>query len=394
MPLIINAEIRDVGLILKKKIKHASHIRSTSNSVIVCVKLNTGEIGYGEGVPREYVTGETIGSAMEAIRSWDLAQIAGSPKSFCDLVQKLAAWTPAAPANDPRMIGVNAARCAAEIAILDAYARHFEAPIGDAISCAPFASQVQHGPPLPVRYSGAITAETDWKERISATKMRIWGFKQVKIKVGVPGQDDVARLHRIRRRLGRNCEIRLDANEAWTPEEFVQNANLLSFSQPSAYEQPVAHESIEKLALSEFHVPYPVILDESLCGMADADNAIAKGFGEIFNIRLSKCGGLLPSLRLIARASQAGKRYGLGCHPGESPILSAAGRAFACRVRNLAFLEGSYDRHVLADHFASHDITFGYGGKASPIERPGLGIAINHQKLDALTLHKSVVNYD
>ena len=224
--------------------------------------------------------------------------------------------------------------------------------------------------------------------------MRIWGFRQVKIKVGVPDQDDVARLHRICRRLGKNCDIRLDANEAWSPDEFTRQAQLLAFSNPSAFEQPVAHEEIEKLALAEFHVPYPVILDESLCGMIDAENAINKGFGDIFNIRLSKCGGILPSLKLVARATQSGKRYGLGCHPCESPILSAAGRAFASRVRNLAFLEGSYDRHVLAEHFASPDITFGYGGKAKPIERPGLGITIDLDKLDALTLKKTSIKYD
>lgn len=392
--IILNAEIRDVGLKLKKKIKHASHNRSTSNSVVVSVELDSGEFGYGEGVPREYVTGETIESAMADISSWNLAEIAGEPASFTELVHRLALWSPKTPESDARKIGSNAARCAAELAILDAYAKLFDLPIGEAVACAPFASQVQHGPPLPVRYSGAITAETVWKEKVSALKMRIWGFRQVKIKVGVPGQDDVSRLQRICRRLGKNCDIRLDANEAWSPDEFTRQAQMLAFSNPSAFEQPVAHEQIEKLALAEFHVPYPVILDESLCGMIDAENAIYKGFGDIFNIRLSKCGGMLPSLKLVACATQAGKRYGLGCHPGESPILSAAGRAFASRVRNLAFLEGSYDRHVLSEHFSSPDITFGYGGKAKPIERPGLGITIDLDKLDALTLKKTSIKYD
>ncbi|MFM1801868.1 MAG: hypothetical protein RJA81_1220 [Planctomycetota bacterium] len=394
MTEIIRCEIHHVALRLKKKIKHASHDRATSDSVIVSVRLATGEVGYGEGVPREYVTGETVESAMSAIESWNLAKIAGKPASYAEIVQRLSKWEPEAIVPDSRKINVNAARCAVEIAILDAYARHFGLPLGETIRLADSASQIQQGPALPVRYSGAITAETSWKEKVSAVKMRVWGFRQVKIKVGVTGQDDVARLSRIRRRLGKNCDIRLDANEAWSPDEFVRMANLLAFSNPSTFEQPVAHEVIEDLAKPEYHVPFPVILDESLCGMLDAERSIHRGFGEIFNIRLSKCGGILPSLKLIAKATQSGKRYGLGCHPGESPILSAAGRAFASHVRNLVFLEGSYDRHVLAEHFATPDITFGYGGKAKPIDRPGLGITIHTGKLEEMTLKKTVQTYD
>ena len=45
--------------------------------------------------------------------------------------------------------------------------------------------------------------------------MRIYGFRQVKVKVGVPGQDDPARLGRFRRIMGKSMDLRLDANEAW-----------------------------------------------------------------------------------------------------------------------------------------------------------------------------------
>lgn len=393
MPRITKVEVRHVRLVLKKKIKHASHDRASSDSIIVVVHLDSGHTGYGEGVPREYVTGETIESALACVKSWNLAEIAGTPGTYKELVERLDSWSPPTPPGDARRIQANAARCAAEIAMLDAFARHFGVPISETARLSPVAGQLNQGPPEQVRYSGAITAETPFKEKISATKMRLWGFRQVKVKVGVAGQDDEARLRRIRRRLGRKCDLRLDANEAWMPEEFCAWAGRLAFATPSAYEQPVPHEQISQLADRKYHAPFPVILDESLCGQIDAENSISQGFGEIFNIRLSKCGGLLPSLRLVALATQNSKKYGLGCHPGESPILSAAGRAFASCVRNLVFLEGSYDRHVLREHFASPDITFGYGGKAKPLSGTGLGIEIDRAKLDAMTLSTEVFTY-
>ena len=393
MARICKVEIRHVRLTLKKRVKHASHERAASDNLVVVVHLDNGCIGFGEGVPREYVTGESIESTFERLRNWDLNAIAGAPKSYEDLVIRLYEWAPEPVANDPRGIRSNAARCAAEIAMLDAFARSFGKPIGHAIDTIPIIDRLPHGEAIAVRYSGAVTADTPWKERISATKMRIWGFRQVKVKVGVPGQDDVARLRRIRRRLGQSCDIRLDANEAWSPDEFREWADRLKFAKPSAYEQPVPHERIAELAHPDYSTGFPVILDESLCGPTDAEAAIAGGFGEIFNVRLSKCGGLLPSLRLAAKAVQSGRRFGLGCHPGESPILSAAGRAFATRLRGLAFLEGSFDRHILREPFGTPDITFGYGGKAQPLTGPGLGIDIDLEKLDAVTLTREVVEH-
>jgi L-alanine-DL-glutamate epimerase-like enolase superfamily enzyme len=62
--------IRDIAVIharipLKKRIRHASHERSENDTVLVRCRLADGTTGWGEGLPREYVTGETIGTAFE-----------------------------------------------------------------------------------------------------------------------------------------------------------------------------------------------------------------------------------------------------------------------------------------------------------------------------------------
>ena len=76
-------------------------------------------------------------------------------------------------------------------------------------------------------------------------------------------------------------------------------------------------------------------------------------------------------------AHSAGVGYQLGCHPGESGILSAAGRHWACNVANNRYLEGSYDRHQFGQRLTNEDMTFGYGGRAPAIDRPGLGVTMN-----------------
>ena len=74
------------------------------------------------------------------------------------------------------------------------------------------------------------------------------------------------------------------------------------------------------------------MLDESLCGFPDAQAALARRTADLLNVRLSKCGGILPSLRIIGLAQRSGLGVQLGCHPGETALLSAAGRHVAGRT--------------------------------------------------------------
>ena len=169
--------------------------------------------------------------------------------------------------------------------------------------------------------------------------MWIYGFAQVKVKVGVPGQDDPARLGRIRRVIGGRMDLRIDANEAWSAAEVVDRVAPLRQFRPTALEQPVPHAEVDALAGLRREIGVPIMLDESLCGYPDAVRAVELGTADVLNVRLSKCGGILPSLRIMALARREGLDVQLGCHPGETGILSAAGRQVACRVRAIRYLE-------------------------------------------------------
>ncbi len=58
-----------VRIPLRKAIKHASHTRTETDNVIVRCTLDDGTVGYGEGVPRDYVTGETADkSALDLLK--------------------------------------------------------------------------------------------------------------------------------------------------------------------------------------------------------------------------------------------------------------------------------------------------------------------------------------
>jgi muconate cycloisomerase len=377
-----------VRIPLKKPIQHASHTRNETDNIVVRVTLDDGTEGFGEGVPREYVTGETIDSALALLLSSDLRSQLDDCRDFSWAIDMAERLSLAPIPGDERGCMGNGARCAIELALLDAYGKHFGEPLSAAtMRVAPDLYQ----PRERVQYSGAITSAKGWKARFSAWKMWIYGFAHLKVKVGIEGQDDVDRVGAIRRRVGAKVDLRVDANEAWTPENVRGKILELKPFGVSSIEQPVPHEQVASLREVRKDVGVPIMHDESLCGMFDAEHAIEGGTCDLFNIRLSKCGGFLASLKLAQFAKKHGLGYQLGCQVGETAILSAAGRHFAASVKDIRCVEGSYDKHLVCEALGTKDITFGWGGWAPALQGPGLGITIDPAALERVAVRKEVL---
>ena len=186
--------------------------------------------------------------------------------------------------------------------------------------------------------------------------------------------------------MGSSVDLRLDSNEAWHCEELEHRLTPLLPFRPSCLEQPVPHAETPGLATVRPRLTVPIMLDESLCCRADAERAIAGGWCDAFNIRLSKCGGLARSLELVQLARQSGMFCQLGCQVGETGILSAAGRHFACHVPDLRYVEGSFDRFLVRDSLVDPDITFRYAGRGPRLMEPGLGVTVNECRVRELSV--------
>jgi muconate cycloisomerase len=373
-----------VRLRLRKPFKHASFVRTESDNLIVRCRLVDGTVGWGEGVPRTYVTGESPAGAMQQIANSDLAsQFSADCDDWPDVIELCERYRPAVDEDDPRGCLANSHRCAIELSILDAFGQLFETPLRELTGLfSPAAPVFQINER--VQYSSAISSGGFRKELLSSLAMRIYGFQHCKVKVAMQPNHDATRLRRIRRWVGRKMDLRVDANEAWSTDEVTRRIQDLEPMGISCVEQPVRHDDVDVLAEVRTNIHTPIMLDESLTSLADAQQAIKKGTCDLFNIRLSKCGGLLNSLRLAATAHAAGLGYQLGCHPGESGILSAAGRHFATSVADIRYREGSADRHMIRDFITHQSLTFGRGGWAPAIDAPGLGITIDEATLAPL----------
>src|SRR5262249_29972053 len=188
-----------VRIPLKRPIRHASHSREDTDNLIVRARLEDGTEGVGEGVPRDYVTGETIDSAIAVLRDTRLGDQLADCGSFADAVG-MAERLRLEVAGDERQCQANAARCALELAILDAYGKHFQTPISQTTRIL---TPALYEPRAWVRYSGVIASANGPKAHLAAWRIRLWRFPDLKVKIGMSGHDDLWRLRTIRKIVGR-----------------------------------------------------------------------------------------------------------------------------------------------------------------------------------------------
>jgi muconate cycloisomerase len=376
-----------VRLPFKQSFKHASAERAASENILIRCELADGTVGWGEGVPRSYVTGETPAGCLVQLAATSVAeQLSRDCQDWPAVIALVQAFQPTKDREDPRGCYGNALRCAVEFSILDAFGRLFGEPVSNVARHDAAAKKVLAAESSDVvEYSAVIDSG---KERLARKALirRLYGFRHCKVKVGAPGDNDVARLRTIRRWIGPRADIRIDANEAWHADDLRTRLAALAPFNLSCVEQPLPHAEVNALAELRPLLPLPVMLDESLTGEIDARHAITHRTCDLFNLRLSKCGGFLACLRLAALARAAGIGFQLGCHPGESGILSAAGRHWATVVDGIRYLEGSYDRHLFRSLLTKEDPTFGFRGRAPALAGPGLGVTVIPAAVENVTV--------
>ena len=187
-------------------IKHNLATHEGSDNIVLGVTTAAGITGFGEGIPRVFVTGEVLSDSLSFLREVlapaILARDFPSPQA---LIQALANLYQHAQAQRHP-----AAFCALETALLDAAGQTWNMPVAELI-----------GPKLrtTLEYSAVIPMLSPEKMRQLFQLVKGIGMRFIKLKVGT--DSDLETLRMARDELGDEVDIRVDANSAWTPSEAI-----------------------------------------------------------------------------------------------------------------------------------------------------------------------------
>lgn len=368
---------------LRWSIGHATARRRSSENVFAVMELADGTVGFGEGLPRPYVTGETMESCWAALEAFDPAPLSEAWPSLQAMDKALESF---ASGQHP----APSARCALELAFLDALGRASGRPAAALVAEALGLSAPKE---REIAYSAVLPFARPLLTRVLCFGARAYGFPSVKLKVGSKAlEEEKRRLEAVRRWVGQDVELRADANGAWSPEEAADVMVACRRARLECLEQPVSREDWEALArLLPSPPPLALMADESVCTDEDLRLLLSTGALHSVNSRVAKMGGLIPSARIGRAAVEAGLDILVGCHVGESSLLSAAGRQLAALLPEARWYEGSFDRLLLGLTLAEKPLSFGRGGRARISLSPGLGVNILQPALERISLRRLTI---
>ena len=346
--------------IAMRSFEHAAASRNLAEAVVVRLELDDGSVGWGETLPRPYVTGETLDSVIDDLRQTFWPAVTGVALSRGGPLPEL-----------PHTVAgrcVNAARCALELALFDALG---EAPRR----------------PIAARVSGVLGSADPAKTSKRLKLMWWYGLRDFKLKLGFGEQTDSDNLRIAHRRLGRaisrgKASLRVDVNGGWDADTTPHRVKALEQYGVGVVEQPVYCSAPELVELAK-RCALPLMADESLLTLDDAQVLLAEPARIAWNIRISKNGGILAAARLAELAAQHGVLTTIGAMVGESSLLSAGQRRLLQMIPQPRFVEGNYGRFLLADDLTHKSLRFGYGGRLKALKGSGLGVRVEQAKLAA-----------
>lgn len=351
---ITEVKLGKLSVPLRVPFKTALRQVNSVEDVIVMVYTDSGNIGYGEAPPTGVITGDTTGGILGALEDHLIKTVVGrNVDDFEDLMLAVQGC----------VVHNSSAKAAMDIALWDLFGQLHKTPVYQLLG----GSKTQIVTDITISVNSPEEMARDAKDAIDR------GYDCLKVKVGSDPSLDVARLSAIRQTIPKECLLRIDANQAWSPKEAVKLLNQMQEKglDIEFVEQPVAAADIDGMLYVTERSYVPVLADESVFSPQDALTIMQRRAADLVNIKLMKCGGLYNGLKIASAAEVYGVECMIGCML-EAKISVNAAVHLACAKKIITKID--LDGPVLCKEdpirggsvFREKEITVSSG--------PGLGI--------------------
>lgn len=364
--------LREVALSLKEPFQISSGVQSERRIFLVQVTDVDGAEGWGECTTGELPNygPEATDTAWVAIRQWVAPRVLGGSFAGPEEIQ---------PALDLNFRGHNMAKAAVEMACWELVARKEGVSLSRKLGGTRDAIKV--GISLGIQKDPQTLVE---KARGALER----GYRKVKIKIK-PGMD-LDYLRAAREALGPGAPLMADANNAYTLDDLdtlkqIDELGLMMIEQPLAWDDLLRHVRLQK------ELKTPICLDESITSLDRAEDMIELEAGRIVNIKAGRVGGHRQSVAVHDLC----QRHGIPVWCG-GMLESGVGRAHNVALASLPNFKLPGDTSPSERYWEKDIVTPEWtmdreGNMRVPVDRPGLGVEVDLNRVDDLTVRREEI---
>jgi len=323
----------------------------------VIVRIRSEElVGWGAASPNT-VTGETTETIERFLIDGRRSLVGVDPLDLPGIHRSM---------NSPS--GVNAtAMAGVDIAIHDLIGKIYNSPV--------FSLLGQQKASMETSMTIGIS---DLKSTIARSKKSVEsGFRILKLKVGLDLEKDIRRIREVRRAVGDEVRFRIDCNQGYSVKMAERLVNELEPLSIEFIEQPVPADDWEGLRDLTRMSSIPIMADEAVKTPTDAERLAEGRYADMLNVKLMKCGGIYPAMKIADICDEAGIKIMIGCM-AECQASIAAGLHFALSREVVEYAD--LDSHLSLSNDPTKAVDC-LEGRLYPHKGPGLGLEVNQVAL-------------
>jgi o-succinylbenzoate synthase len=368
---VVEIRIREIRLPLREPFRISSGVIVERRICLVEVEDADGNIGWGESVAdaEPNYSPETIDTVWLATREWLAPRLLG---------RQLRGPSEVAPLLGIGVQGHRMARAMVEMACWALGAERAGVPLARLLGGV--RERVPTGISIGIQADPDVLAE-------KALEARDAGYRKVKVKIR-PGAD-LAFVAAVREAIGFDTPLMVDANSAYALDDAEHLAALDDFAL-TMIEQPLGQDDLVRHASLQRRLQTPICLDESIVSLERAQDMVTLGSGRIVNIKPGRVGGFAESIRIHDFCRSAGIPVWCG-----GMLESGIGRAHNVALASLPNFSLPGDLSPSARYWTRDIVdpewTMDEAGMVRvPLDRPGLGVDIDRDAVDRLTVRRAV----
>ncbi len=364
--------LREIRLPLREPFRISSGVVAERRIALLELRDADGVTGWSECVAGEKpnYSPETIDTAWHAITEWVAPRVLS--RAFDDPRD-------ISPVLDHDIRGHHMAKAAVEMGTWVVAAERVAMPLARFLGGT--RTEIETGISLGIQSSPAALVDR-------ARAAIALGYRKVKIKIQ-PGAD-IAYVSAAREALGPAAPLMADANNAYTLADAdhlaaLDRLDLMMIEQPLAWDDLLQHATLQQ------RLATPICLDESITSLDRARDMVTLKSGRIVNIKPGRVGGFRESIAIHDFCRAAGIPVWCG-----GMLESGVGRACNVALASLPGFTKPGDLSPSARYWERDIVTpewtmSGDGLVRVPLDRPGLGVDVDLDRIENLTVRKVVL---